>query len=93
MKIYPFVIVFAAMLTSCGEKRTCSFDTLENAVNCACEISNEQMEAKEDDDIIDQLKLQTKELNDQFEQALKDSVFTEQEFIQKLKADCESYNQ
>ena len=92
MKIYPFVLLLVTTLSSCSEKRTCSFDTLENAVNCACEISTEEMKAK-DKDILEQLKLDTKSLNTQFEQALKDSVFTQQEFIQKLKADCESYNQ
>ena len=91
MKIYLFVFV-SLFFASCSDKRECSFDSIDNAVDCACKISDEKSSAKEDKDIINDLKSQTKLLNDQFDQAIKDSVFTEKEFIQHLRANCESFN-
>jgi hypothetical protein len=79
------------VLISCGESRDCSFDSLDNAVNCACEIINEKEAAKGDKEIIEQLKEQTNGLNDSFEKALKDSTFTEKEFVEKLKSTCENF--
>lgn len=85
------LIPILILLSSCSEKRECSFDTIDNAVDCACQISNEKEAAKGDKETIDQLKSQTKMLNDSFEKAISDSVFTEKEFIEKLKATCENF--
>ena len=92
MKIF-YTLLLSVLFLSCSEERECSFATLEDAVNCACAISDEKSTAKEDKDIISELKSQTKLLNDQFDQAIKDSVFSEKEFIQQLKVNCESFNE
>lgn len=82
---------FSLLLFSCGNSRDCNFDTLDNAVDCACEITNEKEAAAGDKEIIEKLKTQSQGLNDSFEKALKDSTFTEQEFISQLKSSCENY--
>jgi hypothetical protein len=86
-----FSLFAVLLLIACGESRDCTFDSLDNAVDCACEISNEKEAASGDKEIIDLLKNQTKGLNASFEKALKDSTCTEKEFIEKLKSSCESF--
>lgn len=86
-----YFIILSLLLFSCAEKRDCSFTTLDEAVDCACEISNEKEAANGDKELLEKLKNQTKELNDSFEKAIEDSVFTEKEFVAKLKSTCENY--
>ncbi len=88
---YYFLLLSIFILISCGEKRDCSFATIEDAVDCACELSIEKEAAKSDKEILDELKKQTKSLNEDFDKAISDSIFTEEEFIKQLRAACESF--
>lgn len=80
------------VFASCSPKETCNFSTLEEAVDCSCQLLVEKENAKNDPESLEQIKAKSKKMDESFEEALDKGTFTEDEFIEKLMLDCPSYS-
>jgi len=82
-------IVVATIFQSCGSK-TCDFSSLDTGIDCACEIKAQKEELKHKPSELEALEKQVKLMDEAFDKAIEEGVFTEEEFVAKFEATCDA---
>ncbi len=80
-------IIVTTIFQSCGSK-SCDFSSLDAGVTCACEIQAQKEKCKHKPSELEALEKQVKLMDEAFDQAIEDGVFTEEDFKIKLEETC-----